>query len=83
VGLNIIQIAIPLILVILEWILTIVQKKDITTARHHIRYIYRACKCRYSALLKIGIFGVILFFYNIVPWSIPREWWAYSFVLLL
>jgi hypothetical protein len=33
-GLNIIQIAaIPLILlVILEWILTIVQKKDITTA---------------------------------------------------
>jgi hypothetical protein len=41
-GLNIIQIAaIPLILlVILEWILTIVQKKDITL-RHHIRHIYR------------------------------------------
>jgi hypothetical protein len=45
-GLNIIQIAaIPLILlVILEWILTIVQKKDITTARYHIRTLKRRTK---------------------------------------
>jgi hypothetical protein len=64
-GLNIIQIAaIPLILlVILEWILTIVQKKDITTAD---TISYRTIVCRYLRFIKNRIFESY-FFYNIVP----------------
>jgi hypothetical protein len=62
-GLNIIQIAIPLILlVILEWILTIVQKKGYYNSRHHIRYIYRVVNVGISALLKIGILESYYFF---------------------
>ena len=26
---------------------------------------------------KILIFGIVLFFYNLVPWTIPHTWWAY------
>jgi hypothetical protein len=46
-GLNIIQLAaIPLILlVITEWILTIIQKRLLRQFRHHISYVYRTCKC--------------------------------------
>jgi sterol desaturase/sphingolipid hydroxylase (fatty acid hydroxylase superfamily) len=35
-----------------------------------------------SALLKIGIFGIILFFYNVIPWSIPSEWWVYILCII-
>ncbi|MGB3546385.1 MAG: sterol desaturase family protein [Saprospiraceae bacterium] len=30
-----------------------------------------------SALVKAAMFGVILFFYNLVPWYIPITWWGY------
>jgi sterol desaturase/sphingolipid hydroxylase (fatty acid hydroxylase superfamily) len=30
-----------------------------------------------SAAIKVATFGIILFFYNLVPWSIPHTWWAY------
>jgi len=30
-----------------------------------------------SALVKVLLFAVILFFYNMVPWSIPPVWWSY------
>ncbi|GJM32492.1 MAG: hypothetical protein DHS20C18_14930 [Saprospiraceae bacterium] len=32
-----------------------------------------------SAAVKFGLFAIILFFYNLVPWAIPPTWW--SFVL--
>lgn len=34
-----------------------------------------------TAVVKIVMFGVILFFYNLVPWRIPLTWW--SFILCL
>ncbi len=30
-----------------------------------------------SAAVKFLLFGIILFFYNMVPWSIPPTWWSY------
>ncbi|MEL6973634.1 MAG: sterol desaturase family protein, partial [Bacteroidota bacterium] len=30
-----------------------------------------------SALVKVALFTIILFFYNMVPWFIPPEWWSY------
>jgi hypothetical protein len=55
-GLNIIQIAaITLILLVIsEWILTIVQKKKgyYNSLDTHIRHIYRTCKCWYLRFIK-------------------------------
>ena len=85
IGLDIIQYAaIPLILlVILEWILTIVQKKDYYNSLDTLSATFIGLvNVGISAFLKIGIFGVILFFYNIVPWSIPSEWWAYILCII-
>lgn len=34
-----------------------------------------------SAAIKVITFGIILYFYNLVPWSVPPQWW--SFILCL
>jgi len=80
VGLDIIQYAaIPAILLfVLEWVFTIVQKKEYYNRLDTISATFIGLvNVSISALLKIGIFGIILFFYNLVPWHIPSEWWAY------
>lgn len=35
-----------------------------------------------SALSKALLFGVVLFFYNLVPWRIPYTWWSYVLCLV-
>ncbi len=35
-----------------------------------------------SALLKAVLFGIILYFYNMVPWYVPHTWWAYPLCLV-
>jgi sterol desaturase/sphingolipid hydroxylase (fatty acid hydroxylase superfamily) len=35
-----------------------------------------------SALIKALSFGVILFFYNMVPWFIPPVWWSYILCII-
>lgn len=35
-----------------------------------------------SAIVKIGLFAVVLFFYNLVPWTIPNVWWAFPLCLI-
>jgi sterol desaturase/sphingolipid hydroxylase (fatty acid hydroxylase superfamily) len=85
VGLDLIQFAaIPMILlVLLEWVLTIVQKKEYYNRLDTISATFIGLvNVGISALLKIGIFGIILFFYNLVPWHIPREWWAYILCII-
>jgi sterol desaturase/sphingolipid hydroxylase (fatty acid hydroxylase superfamily) len=85
VGLDIIQYAaIPMILlVVLEWVLTIVQKKEYYNRLDTISATFIGLvNVGISALLKIGIFGIILFFYNLVPWHIPSEWWAYILCII-
>ena len=85
IGLNFIQIAaIPLILlVVLEWVFTIIQKKDYYNSLDTLSATFIGLvNVGLSALLKIGIFGVILFFYNIIPWSIPTHWWTYVLCII-
>ncbi|MGB5238607.1 MAG: sterol desaturase family protein [Flavobacteriaceae bacterium] len=82
---NIIQIAaIPMILlVVLEWIVTIAKKKDYYDGLDTISAtVIGLVNVGLSALLKVGTFGLILFFYNMVPWSIPKTWWAYVLCLV-
>jgi hypothetical protein len=50
------------------------KKRLLRQFRHHISYVYRTYKCGYLRCIKNRNFGIILFFYNVVPWSIPREW---------
>jgi sterol desaturase/sphingolipid hydroxylase (fatty acid hydroxylase superfamily) len=85
IDLNIIQIAaIPMILlVVVEWVLTIIQKKDYYNSLDTLSATFIGLvNVGISALLKIGIFGIILFFYNVIPWSIPSEWWAYILCII-
>jgi len=30
-----------------------------------------------SSVTKVSIFGLILFFYNMMPWRVPYEWWSF------
>jgi len=65
IGLNFIQIAaIPLILlVVLGWFFTIIQKKDYYNSLDTLSDTFKGLvNVGISALLKIGILGVILFF---------------------
>lgn len=36
-----------------------------------------------SALTKAGLFAIILFFYNMVPWRIGQYWWSYVLCFIL
>ena len=36
-----------------------------------------------SALVKALLFGIILFFYNLVPWYVPHVWWSYLLCLVV
>ena len=85
VDLNFIQLAaIPMILLVfLEWILTFYQKKDYYDGLDTISATFIGLvNVGLSAVLKLGLYGIMLFFYNAVPWSIPREWWAYVFCII-
>jgi sterol desaturase/sphingolipid hydroxylase (fatty acid hydroxylase superfamily) len=85
IGLEIIQLAaIPMILlVVVEWILTIIHKKDYYNSLDTASATFIGLvNVGISAILKLGIFAVILFFYNLVPWSIPTKWWAYVLCII-
>ena len=85
IGLNFIELAaIPMIsLVLLEWVFTIIKKKDYYDGLDTVSATFIGLvNVGISALIKIGIYGLMLFFYNAVPWSIPREWWAYVLCIL-
>jgi sterol desaturase/sphingolipid hydroxylase (fatty acid hydroxylase superfamily) len=85
VGLDIIQYAaVPLILLVtIEWIVTIYKKKEYYNKLDTISAtVIGLVNIGISALLKLVIFGVILFFYNLVPWSISTEWWTYVLCLI-
>jgi len=76
--------AIPMItLVGLEWLLSYFQKKDYYNGKDTISAtVIGLTNVALSALFKVATFGVVLFFYNIVPWSIPTEWWAYPLCIV-
>ncbi len=83
-GLNFIAaMAIPMILlVVLEWFISARQKKNYYDGKDTISStVIGLVNVAISAVLKLVMFTVILFFYNLVPWSIPVAWW--SFILCI
>ena len=76
--------AIPMILLVLaEWILTYFKKKDYYDGKDTIAAtVIGLVNVAQSAALKFATFGIILFFYNLVPWSIPTSWWGFVLCLL-
>lgn len=84
-GLNIIEMAaIPMILlVVLEWVMTIVRKKEYYHSLDTLSATFIGLvNVGMSAVMKLGFFAIAIFVYNLVPWSIPRVWWAYILCLL-
>ena len=82
---NIIIYAAPVmfILVALEWIISARQKRNTydgkdTFAATAIGLVNVAI----SAGIKVVTFGIVLFFYNMVPWSIPYTWWGFILCIL-
>lgn len=82
---NVIAFAAPVmfILVAAEWYLSYKENRGIydtkdTLAATTIGLVNVAI----SAAIKVATFGLILFFYNLVPWSIPETWWSYVLCLI-
>lgn len=77
---NIILYAAPVmfVLVALEWYLSHRDKKDYYDSKDTLAATFIGLvNVGMSAAIKVATFGIILFFYNLVPWSIPHTWWAY------
>lgn len=82
---NIIVYAAPVMiaLVILEWVLSYYQNKDYYDGKDTLAAtVIGIVNVIMSAAIKVVTFGIILFFYNLVPWSIPHTWWAYVLCLI-
>lgn len=77
---NIIVFAAPVMisLVALEWIISYIKKRKYYDGKDTIAAtVIGLGNVAISAVLKVITFGIILFFYNLVPWSIPYTWWAF------
>ncbi len=65
-------------LVLLEYILSIYRNKDVYVGKDFLAATtIGVVNVVISALIKIALFAVIIFFYNLVPWYIPPTWWSY------
>mgnify|MGYP001793641269 FL=1 len=81
---NIILYAAPVMigLVIIEWVVSFYKKRNYYDGKDTLAATaIGLTNVAISAGIKLITFGLILFFYNLVPWSIPYTWW--SFVLCL
>lgn len=71
------------LLVFLEWGLSYRQKKDTYNKKDFwASTAIGIGNIIVSAILKLALFAVILFFYNMVPWRIPPTWWSYIICIL-
>lgn len=81
---NIILYAAPIMitLVALEWYFSYREKKEFYNSKDTLAAtVIGFGNVFISAVIKLATFGIILFFYNLVPWTMPFTWW--SFVLCL
>ncbi|PRY89652.1 sterol desaturase family protein [Mongoliibacter ruber] len=81
---NIILYAAPVMiaLVAFEWYLSYRQKKDFYDGKDTVAaLVIGLINVGMSAAIKVITFGIILFFYNLVPWTIPMTWWAFIICL--
>ncbi len=71
-------------LVALEWFLT--WRKNMKNAYNTKDFLASASigfgNLFVNGLTKIAMFSVVVFFYNLVPWSIPATWWSYIVCLV-
>lgn len=77
---NIILYAAPvmILLVAIEWIISYKKKRKYYDGKDTLAAtVIGLGNVAISAALKIITFGIVLFFYNMVPWSIPYIWWAF------
>lgn len=65
-----------------EWYLSYRQKKDFYDGKDTVAaLVIGLINVGMSAAIKVITFGIILFFYNLVPWTIPMTWWAFIICL--
>jgi sterol desaturase/sphingolipid hydroxylase (fatty acid hydroxylase superfamily) len=77
---NIIAYAAPIMisLVLLEWYLSYRQNKSFYNGRDTLAAtVVGLVNVALGALLKIITFGIAIFCFNLVPWTIPHTWWSY------
>jgi sterol desaturase/sphingolipid hydroxylase (fatty acid hydroxylase superfamily) len=77
---NLMQYAIPLIavLVIMEFlIITYKQRKKYEKKDFFASAAIGLGNVLVSAVFKVIMFAMVLFFYNLVPWVMPHTWWSY------
>jgi len=82
---NIIAYAGPIMILLVgvEWVWSYYRKKDYYDGKDTIAATtIGIVNVVISALIKVATFGLILFFYNLVPWSIPNTWWSYILCLV-
>ncbi len=83
---EIIQWAAPVMfaLVFLEWGLSIYKKRQSYVGKDFMAATtIGLVNVGISAVVKIALFGIVLFFYNLVPWSIPHTWWSYVLCIVM
>ncbi len=82
---NIIVYAAPvmIILTLLEWYFSYRQRKEFYDGKDTLAaFTIGLVNIMISAAIKVATFGLILFFYNLVPWKIPHTWWAFVLCLI-
>lgn len=71
------------LLVILEWAIGFYQKRKLYQREDFLAaVIIGTVNLGISAAIKVFLFGLILFFWNIVPWKIPAAWWSFLFCFI-
>lgn len=84
-GLDFIKVAIiPMLFFVgLEWVASAYKKKEYYHTKDTISAaVIGLVNIAISAGSKVVVFGIILFFYNLIPWSVPTEWWTYVLCLV-
>lgn len=82
---NIIAYAAPVMitLVLIEWSFSFYNKRKYYDAMDTMAAtIIGLGNVAISASIKFFTFGIVLFFYNLVPWQVPHTWWAYVLCLV-
>jgi sterol desaturase/sphingolipid hydroxylase (fatty acid hydroxylase superfamily) len=82
---EVIRYAVPfmIMLVLAEWGISVYQKRDLYDKKD----LFAAATIGIgnlivSAIIKTALFASVLFFLNLVPWSIPPVWWSYILCLV-
>ena len=79
-DLTVMHYAIPIIVlsVVVEWLVGVYKKRDYYHKKDFLAALtIGGVNTILGGALKIWLFAVAMVVYNIVPWSVPRVWWAF------